>query len=65
MRKIPHLRELPEALAMFFTALDGMTPAQVRDLDLMAYLDDKITDRVRRSRVVPCEDNGLTPVKGS
>lgn len=48
MRRIPHLCELPEALATFFTQMDGLTPAQVRGLDLMSYLDDKITDRVGR-----------------
>lgn len=32
---------------MFFAAQDGLTPAGLRGLDQMKYLDDKITDRVR------------------
>ncbi|GAQ92408.1 hypothetical protein KFL_010090040 [Klebsormidium nitens] len=46
MRSIPLLSELPTALALYFAGEAQLPPAQLRGLDLMGYLDDKLADRI-------------------
>ena len=48
MRSILLLSELPTILALYFIGEVQMPPAQLRGLDLMAFLDDKLVDRVSR-----------------
>lgn len=50
LRRIPLLKELPGALAVYFMDLEEMTPEQKRGVDSKAYLTSKITDRVGTHR---------------
>ena len=46
MRRIPLLKDLPDALAAYFMDDEEMPTARRRGLNLMEYLSGKISERV-------------------
>ena len=51
MRRIPLLKNLPEALAVYFMDDEDMPVAQRRGLNPMEYLSGKISDRVSLAKM--------------
>jgi hypothetical protein len=55
MRQIPLLRELPLALGTYFATENGFTPQKMAKMDVGAYLERKISERVSEPvRVCSC-----------
>lgn len=55
MRQIPLLRELPLALGTYFATENGFTPQEMAKMDVGAYLERKISERVSEPvRVCSC-----------
>jgi hypothetical protein len=55
MRQISLLRELPLALGTYFATENGFTPQEMAKMDVGAYLERKISERVSEPvRVFSC-----------
>jgi hypothetical protein len=55
MRQIPLLRKLPLALGTYFATEKGFTPQKMAKMDVGAYLERKISERVSEPvRVCSC-----------